>query len=177
MPPFYFVSFEILVIFRIGCNKDKTIFSLSNYIIVSEQIQDLMKHFASEVNWAIKKRPDQKPHYTFVNALERSNLVTGRLYRKSCCCSSLFPSGVRYSIDPYTSSCAPPTVIERGDKFVDQTVSPVTRIQMQNSLDFFKMQNATVQYVGKARVYSVTCYSIVWCRYEWCYIYSIYYTC
>lgn len=39
-------------------------FSLSKYIIVSEQIQDLTKHFASEVNWAIKKRPDQKPNYT-----------------------------------------------------------------------------------------------------------------
>ena len=149
-------------------------FSLSKYIIVSEQIQDLTKHFASEVNWAIKKKKTRSKTPLHV---ERSNPVTDRLYRKSSCCSSLFPSGVRYSIDPYTSSCAPPTVIERGDKFVDQTVSPVTRIQMQNSLDFFKMQNATVQYVGKARVYSVTCYSIVWCRYEWCYIYSIYYTC
>lgn len=52
-------------------------------------------------------------------------------------------------MDPYTSSCDPPTIIERGDKFVDQTASPITRIQMQNSLDFFKLQNATVQYVGK----------------------------
>ncbi|XP_022310897.1 uncharacterized protein LOC111116201 [Crassostrea virginica] len=68
-----------------------------------------------------------------------------------------FYEGVRYSIDPYTSSCAPPTVIERGDKFVDQTVSPVTRIQMQNSLDFFKMQNATVQYVGKRYTRKIFC--------------------
>lgn len=59
---------------------------------------------------------------------------------------------MRYSIDPYTSSCDPPTIIERGDKFVDQTASPITRIQMQSSLDFFKLQNATVQYVGKARL-------------------------
>lgn len=55
-------------------------------------------------------------------------------------------------MDPYTSSCDPPTIIERGDKFVDQTASPITRIQMQSSLDFFKLQNATVQYVGKARL-------------------------
>uniref|UniRef100_K1R2X6 LolA-like domain-containing protein n=1 Tax=Magallana gigas TaxID=29159 RepID=K1R2X6_MAGGI len=59
-----------------------------------------------------------------------------------------FYDGVRYSIDPYTSSCDPPTIIERGDKFVDQTASPITRIQMQSSLDFFKLQNATVQYEG-----------------------------
>lgn len=35
-------------------------FSLSKYIIVSEQIQDLTKHFASEVNWAIKKEDQIK---------------------------------------------------------------------------------------------------------------------
>lgn len=68
-----------------------------------------------------------------------------------------FYDGVRYSIDPYTSSCDPPTIIERGDKFVDQTASPITRIQMQSSLDFFKLQNATVQYVGKRYTRKIFC--------------------
>lgn len=68
-----------------------------------------------------------------------------------------FYDGVRYSMDPYTSSCDPPTIIERGDKFVDQTASPITRIQMQSSLDFFKLQNATVQYVGKRYTRKIFC--------------------
>ncbi|XP_062573918.1 uncharacterized protein LOC134235789 isoform X2 [Saccostrea cucullata] len=68
-----------------------------------------------------------------------------------------FHDGVRYSMDPYTGACDPVTVIERGDKFVDQTAVPGTRIQMQNSLDFFKIQNATIQYVGKRYTRKIFC--------------------
>ncbi|XP_048730567.2 uncharacterized protein LOC125647797 [Ostrea edulis] len=68
-----------------------------------------------------------------------------------------FHNGVRYSMDRYTTLCNPTTIIERGDKFVDQTAVPSTRIQMQSSLDFFKMRNATIQYVGKRYTRRIFC--------------------